>query len=260
LPLTVNFSNTSTGSITSYAWTFGDGGTSTVASPSHTYAAAGSYTVSLTVTGPGGSNTQTRTNYVTVGTTPPVAQFAGTPTKGKAPQTVVFTNSSTGTLTSHAWSFGDGTTSSVANPSKIYSMSGVYTVTLTVTGPGGTDTQAQTNYVKVTPSAKFSASSTAGMAPLAVNFADESIGGVTSYTWDCGDGTASTLANPGKVYSVPGIYTVALTVTGAGGSDTQTISDYVTVTAFQDFGLYRKTAGIAKPPYRYLLDYDFDHH
>ncbi len=54
-------------SITSYAWTFGDGGTSTAASPSHVYAAAGTYTVALTVTGPGGSNTQTRTNYVTVG-------------------------------------------------------------------------------------------------------------------------------------------------------------------------------------------------
>ncbi len=65
-PLMVNFSNTSTGSITSYAWTFGDGGTSTLAAPSHSYAAAGIYTVSLTVTGPGGSNTQTRSNYVTV--------------------------------------------------------------------------------------------------------------------------------------------------------------------------------------------------
>ncbi len=62
----VNFSNTSTGSITSYAWTFGDGGTSTLVAPSHSYAAAGIYTVSLTVTGPGGSNTLTRSNYVTV--------------------------------------------------------------------------------------------------------------------------------------------------------------------------------------------------
>ena len=65
-PLTVSFSNTSTGTITSYAWDFGDGGSSTAAAPSHSYAAAGTYTVSLTVTGPGGSNTQTRSNYVTV--------------------------------------------------------------------------------------------------------------------------------------------------------------------------------------------------
>ncbi len=111
------------------------------------------------MTGPGGSNTQTRTNYVTVGT-PALAQFTGTPTKGKAPQTVAFTNSSTGSITSYAWTFGDGTTSPVANPSKIYSASGVYTVALTVTGPGGSHTKTQTNYVKVTPRAKFSASST----------------------------------------------------------------------------------------------------
>ncbi len=84
-PLTVNFSNTSTGSITSYAWTFGDGGTSTAASPSHVYAAAGTYTVALTVTGPGGSNTQTRTNYVTVSAPAPVAQFTGTPDLGRLP-------------------------------------------------------------------------------------------------------------------------------------------------------------------------------
>ena len=78
----MNFSNTSTGSITSHAWTFGDGGTSTAASPSHVYAAAGTYTVALTVTGPGGSNTQTRTDYVTVSAPAPVAQFTGTPDLG----------------------------------------------------------------------------------------------------------------------------------------------------------------------------------
>jgi PKD repeat protein len=67
-PLTVNFSNASAGSITSYAWTFGDGGTSTAASPSHVYTAVGTYTVNLTVTGPGGSNTRTRSDYVMVTT------------------------------------------------------------------------------------------------------------------------------------------------------------------------------------------------
>jgi PKD repeat protein len=61
----VSFTDSSTGSITSYAWTFGDGGTSSAVNPSHTYTSAGTYTVSLTVTGPGGSNTLTRTNYIT---------------------------------------------------------------------------------------------------------------------------------------------------------------------------------------------------
>jgi PKD repeat protein len=233
-PLTANFTNTSTGTISSYAWTFGDGGTSTAANPSHVYAAAGTYTVALTVTGPGGTDTQTRSNYVRAGTAP-VGQFTGAPTKGKAPQTVAFTSTSTGSITNYAWDFGDGTTSAVANPNKLYSTSGVYTVALTVTGPGGSNTKTQTNYVKVTPGAKFSASSTSGMAPLTVNFADESMGGgVTAYAWDFGDGTISTLANPGKVYSVPGVYTVTLTVTGVAGSDAQTISDYVSVTSPPD--------------------------
>lgn len=63
-PLTVTFTSGSTGTISSYAWTFGDGSTSTEQNPVHTYATAGSYTISLTVTGPGGSNVGTRTSYV----------------------------------------------------------------------------------------------------------------------------------------------------------------------------------------------------
>jgi len=71
-PLAVNFVNSSTGSIASYFWTFGDGTTSTAAAPSHVYSAVGSYNVSLLVSGPNGSNTQTRSSYVTV-LAPPTA-------------------------------------------------------------------------------------------------------------------------------------------------------------------------------------------
>src|SRR5690242_11423829 len=76
-PLAMNFTNTSTGTIASYAWTFGDGATSTALNPSHVYSAVGIYTVSLTVTGSGGSSTKTIPNYITVtaslDTSPPVA-------------------------------------------------------------------------------------------------------------------------------------------------------------------------------------------
>jgi hypothetical protein len=67
MPLTVNFTNQSVGTVSSYNWDFGDGGTSTEQNPSHTYSADGDYTVSLTVTGPGGSNTETKVNYITAG-------------------------------------------------------------------------------------------------------------------------------------------------------------------------------------------------
>jgi len=119
-PLALNFINSSTGTITSYAWNFGDGTTSTVAGPAHVYAAAGVYSVSLTVTGPGGSNTQTRSNYVTV-TAPPslVAQFTGSPTSGTFPLTVAFSNTSTGSITSYAWRFGEGSTRTLASPSHL---------------------------------------------------------------------------------------------------------------------------------------------
>src|SRR5215471_5595585 len=66
LPLTVQFSDASTGSINTWAWNFGDGATSSVQNPQHTYSTAGSYTVSLTVSGAGGSNSTTKINFVTV--------------------------------------------------------------------------------------------------------------------------------------------------------------------------------------------------
>ncbi len=237
-PLTVSFTNSSTGSITSYSWNFGDGTSSTVASPSHVYSAAGVYTVSLTVSGSSGSNTQTRTNYITVTapTPAPVAQFTGSPVSGTSPLNVNFTNASTGSITSYAWSFGDGTSSTVASPSHVYSAAGVYTVSLTATGPGGSNTQTRTSYVTVTaptpaPVASFIGSPTSGVAPVTVSFTNQSVGSITGSAWDFGDGTTSTAVNPVHVYSAAGTYTVKLTVTGPGGSNTQTRTSYVTVTA-----------------------------
>ncbi|MFO1305263.1 MAG: PKD domain-containing protein [Burkholderiales bacterium] len=150
-PLTVNFnSGGSTGSITSYAWTFGDGGTSTAANPSHTYALSGTYTVALTVTGPGGSNTQTRTGYISIAAAPPVAAFTADVTAVQAPGTVAFNSGgSTGTIASYAWTFGDGTTSTAANPSHAYTTPGVYTVALTVSGSSGSNTMTRAGYISV---------------------------------------------------------------------------------------------------------------
>ena len=68
-PLNVQFTDSSTGSPTSWSWNFGDGATATTRSPSHTYTAAGTYTVTLTATNASGSDPETKTNYITV--TPP---------------------------------------------------------------------------------------------------------------------------------------------------------------------------------------------
>jgi PKD repeat protein len=81
------------------------------------------------------------------------------------------------------------------------------------------------------PVANFTASTTSGVAPLALNFSDTSTGTISTYAWTFGDGTTSTTQNPSHVYSTAGVYTVALTVTGSGGSNTKTMPDYVTVKA-----------------------------
>jgi serine protease len=149
-PLTVNFTDQSTNGPTSWAWTFGDGGTSTAQNPSHSYTSAGSYTVTLTATNAYGSDGETKTNYITVTappTDPPVAAFYGTPTSGNVPLTVVFTDQSTNSPTSWSWTFGDGGTSTLQNPSHTYTTAGTYTVALTATNAYGSNTLTKTNYI-----------------------------------------------------------------------------------------------------------------
>ncbi len=88
----------------------------------------------------------------TIAYTVPVANFSASTVLGPAPLALNFINTSTGTITSHAWTFGDGTTSTVANPTKVYSTPGSYTVGLTVTGPGGSNVKTKPNYITVTGS------------------------------------------------------------------------------------------------------------
>ena len=84
------------------------------------------------------------------------------------------------------------------------------------------------------PVANFTASTTTGTAPLAMNFTSTSTGSISTYAWTFDDGTNSTSQNPIKTYSTAGSYTVSLTVTGPGGSNTKTVANYITVTAPAD--------------------------
>jgi YVTN family beta-propeller protein len=233
VPLKVTFTDKSTNSPTSWKWSFGDGKTSTVKNPVHTYSKAGNYTVSLTVKNTAGTSTKTIKNYITVKTAPikPVASFSASPTSGKAPLKVSFTDQSTGTPTKWGWSFGDGTTSSKQNPVHMYSKAGKYTVKLTVTNAAGTNTVTKTGYIQVVakPVASFSASPTSGKAPLKVTFTDKSTNIPASWKWSFGDGKTSTVKNPVHTYSKAGKYTVSLTVKNAAGSNTKTVSGYIKV-------------------------------
>ncbi|MCH7879191.1 MAG: PKD domain-containing protein, partial [candidate division Zixibacteria bacterium] len=236
VPLAVNFTDLSTGAPTSWAWTFGDGATSTLQNPSHTYTGAGTFTVALTATNAQGSNTNTKVGFITVTAPPaPTADFSATPTSGNVPLAVNFTDLSTGAPTSWAWTFGDGATSTLQNPSHTYSGAGTFTVALTATNAQGSNTNTKVGFITVTsppaPTAEFSASPTSGNVPLAVNFTDLSTGAPTSWAWTFGDGATSTLQNPSHTYSVAGSFTVALTATNAQGSNTNTKVNFVTVTS-----------------------------
>ncbi|UCC67955.1 MAG: PKD domain-containing protein [Armatimonadota bacterium] len=150
-PLTVYFTDLSTGNPTSWDWTFGDGGTSEVQNPVYEYQTADSYTVSLTVENAQGQDTETKLDYITVTEgQPPVADFVGEPTSGVAPLTVQFTDLSTNDPTSWSWTFGDGGTSEDQNPSYQYQNEGIYTVSLTATNAYGSDDEIKTGYITVT--------------------------------------------------------------------------------------------------------------
>ena len=237
-PLTVNFTDLSTNSPTSWSWTFGDGGTSTARHPSHIYTSSGDYTVSLTATNSTGSDGETKTNYISVTTAQaPVANFSGSPTSGASPLTVNFTDLSTNSPTAWSWTFGDGGSSTAQNPSHQYTSTGDYTVSLTATNAGGSDGETKTNYISVSsppqnpPVANFSGSPTSGYAPLTVSFTDSSTNSPTSWSWTFGDGGSSTAQNPSHTYTSDGDYTVSLTATNAAGSDGETKTDYISVTS-----------------------------
>lgn len=156
--LKVTFTNTSNdpdGTISSYAWDFGDGTTSSAANPVKTYASAGTYTVKLKVTDNGGESDEVSHDVKPVANVAPSASF----TSSKADLTVTFTSTASdadGTVAGYAWDFGDGATSTAANPSHSYGSANSYTVKLTVTDNDGATTVV-TNPVTVTAPTQIAA-------------------------------------------------------------------------------------------------------
>jgi PKD repeat protein len=152
-PLTVHFTDLSTGDPISWAWNFGTDDISIQQNPVYTYSQPGNYTVMLAVSDAGlNVDWEIKSNYITVtGQTgnPPAADFSATPTIGEAPLAVQFTDLSTNNPTSWSWDFGDGGTSAWQNPSHTYSNVGTYTVALTATNTSGFDTVAKVDYITV---------------------------------------------------------------------------------------------------------------
>jgi PKD repeat protein len=156
-PLAVQFSATGLdpdGDPLTYAWDFGDGGTSLVQNPSHTYTTAGTYTAKVTVKDPSGA-TASATVQVTVANRAPTVQLTATPTSGKAPLNVSFSATGSdpdGDALTYAYDFGDGSkTATGRTATHKYAKAGVYTAKVTVTDTGGAKGTAE---VQITVSKK----------------------------------------------------------------------------------------------------------
>jgi len=322
VPLNVSFTDQSSGSPTSWSWTFGDGGNSTSQNPSHTYNSAGTYSVTLSVSNSAGNDALTKTNYITVN--PAGSGYASLPYAtgfegGSLDQYWTTTSSGAGRVlittanTPHGGSYHmtmDSATNGTYSQNEAWlhlNLAGVSQATLDFwwkdfadenntedgvffSNNGGssfvkvfslnatsyTDNswnnftldldqlaasaglsltssfvvklQQYDNYaiatdgfawddVSVTedvppppPTADFTGTPTSGTAPLAVQFTDASTG-ATSWSWNFGDGGNSTAQNPSHTYTSEGSYTVTLTATNVSGSDVDTKTGYITVSA-----------------------------
>lgn len=238
-PLTVNFTNISTGTTpdATYLWDFGNGNTSTLKNPSAIFIQEQPYTVKLTVTQNGQSSTHSMTVEVYK---KPTVDFTANIVKGCLPMDVGFTaqaQAGSGSIASYFWDFGDGFTGQHSAPSinHTYNTKQPATVSLTVKNNYGCHaTIVKQNYIEVLPSltADFDASQQVlCQVTDPVQFTNRSKGpGTLSYIWDFGDGNTSTQTNPSHSFNQRGNYTVKLTVNSSEGcTATKIKTDYLNV-------------------------------
>lgn len=225
-PLTVTFTDTSTGNPTSWLWDFGDGNTSTQQNPWHTYYETGTYTVNLTVRNSNGANSKIITINVlkatpTITWNNPADIIAGTALSST--QLNAFAN----IAGAFAYTPAVGTVLSEGQQQTL-------SVVCTPTDIVNYDTASKDVTINVlekpaVPIAEFWASPITRKAPLTVTFTDKSTGVPTSWFWDFGDKSTSTDKNPVYTYNKAGKYTVSLTVKNELGSNTRKISNYIIV-------------------------------
>lgn len=208
----------------SYSWRFGDGGTSAMAAPSHTYSSNGFYNVTLRVND---SNNQSAFAYQVVHVYQPlgIPVVVASPNPAILDQPVNFTSTVNGGTPPYwyGWSFGDGGTGGdLSIITHIYTTDGPFTVTLTTRDSLGATTYGYLNVtIKLTASVTGNAS--IGTVPLAVSFTSNVEGGSPAYTyvWRFGDGATSSLASPDHTYLTPGSFVALLVVNDSAGHSAQ---------------------------------------
>ncbi len=211
-----NNSSVSSGSITSTNWSFGDGSSSAINQPSHQYASAGNYSVTLTVT----TNNNCINSIVQPITVNPIPNVVFTANNVCEGNSTNYTNNSTissGSISNYIWDYtNDGTPDNTnQNTSTAFAASGTYTTQLmAISNLNCIQSFTQVIYVYPNPVVQFTSQPVCFGAPVVfANSSSISTGQISSYTWSFGDGTASSIANTQHLYNSYGNYNVQLIAT-----------------------------------------------
>jgi uncharacterized repeat protein (TIGR02543 family) len=259
-----DWSTDSDGSVVAWTWTFGDGDSSSARSPTHQYAAAGTFVVGLTVT-----DDDDATNYVghsvpVSATAPanlaPTAAFTYSPLNPMVGDIVSFTDASTdsdGSVSAWSWNFGDSGTSLLQNPTHSYSSAGTYAVRLMVTDDDGASNYVERSVIvtatpptNLAPTAAFTFSPSDPGVGTTVSFTEwssDSDGSIVAWSWTFGDGDTSTARNPTHSYASANTYAVRLTVIDDDGASNY-VERSVIVTATPPTNLAPTAAFTFSPP------------
>ncbi|GAB4321512.1 MAG: hypothetical protein Kow0074_12530 [Candidatus Zixiibacteriota bacterium] len=255
-PYTVEFSYTTTESLSAFLWEFGDNTTSTEPNPIHTYQEGGrTYSVRLTATGECGSDVVARNNYITLTKRPTAVLTVDTTVACAGTTPLTFSASVDGTITSSLWQFGDEGSVPGVNAQHTYDVPGEYVPRFIMTHGCGTDTVmlADTISVGLPPIAAFTASALSGFEPLAVTFTDQSENAPTEWSWLFGDGEESEQPSPTHTYDTTGRFNVRLAIRNSCGVDTVTLGQSVVVGGFT---VSVDSTGVDGDTIKYAVDVD----
>jgi len=179
------------------------------------------------------------------------AEFTANISTGRCPLIVAFNDTSTGEPEFWHWDFGDGNRSDEHHPVHIFNIPGSYDVTLSTGNQYQRERERKESFVSVQapPVCRFSADPVSGIAPLSVQFSDESSGEPQSWHWDFGDGSTSELENPMYSFSNPGTYTITLTVMNSYGNSSLVKEDMIMVAQATQLTMNFEIPGISVEQY-----------
>ncbi len=224
----IQFTNLSSANVTDFFWEFegGSPSSSTQENPSVTYNGSGTFNAKLTVSNASASDVENKINYIAINDTPNPSF-----TYEENGYTVSFDNNTTNG-TAYSWNFGDGNSSSSANPTHTYSGPGTYIVVLTSSNACGSDNFQSTVVIEETVEASFEASATTGCEGTEISFTSTSTGGVTDYFWEFENGipSTSTSPNPTVTYNQDGNFNAKLTASNSANSDIELKSNFINIT------------------------------